>query len=91
MGTDWNQILKEIDCSTVPTVLVKEVVFKYDQEQPLHISMSDIDASSLGPLIKVRSQFKAKVEFVFDIERMSWIINRIVQPMLAAIPSKIQS
>lgn len=89
MGTDWNQILKEIDCSTVPTMLVKEVVFHYP-EQPLHIKMTDIEADNLGPLIRVRSQFKADVSFVFDIEKMSRLINRIVQPMLADIPSKIQ-
>jgi hypothetical protein len=89
VGTDWNQILKEIDTSTVPTALVKEIVFDMNGH-PLRYHMKDVQTDDLGPLICVRSQFKDNVTLVVDTVLMSKWIDRIVQPLLQHIPSGIK-
>lgn len=90
MGTDWNEILEQIDKTTVPTLLVKKIVFHYDDEQePIAIRLTEMDAetlASMGPLLSPRKDSRYRIELVVDVKRMKKLISSLTAPILSVIP-----
>ena len=92
VGTDWEQILKEIDRSFVPVDLIREIHFLQDGESFLSIDMKDLDDDAVDLLSTLISQMEHlsdnQVRLIVDLGRYERLITSIVSPMLRSLPSK---
>jgi hypothetical protein len=94
LGTDWDEILNQIDRSTVPTHLVEKIVFYYDDEpEPLELWLDQSDAESLaqlGPLLSSKNhvwhQGTKRIEISVNTQRMKQFITKIVDSILSNVP-----
>lgn len=90
MGTDWEEILEQIDKTTVPTAFVKKVEFYYhgySAPMVLYIDHDDVDViTALGPLISTVQTDRLSIQLDIDTARMSRMISQAVKPMLDLIP-----
>lgn len=95
VGTDWNEILEQIDKSTVPTQLVRQIIFHYDDEQnPVSIWLDEFDAETLatmGPLLSPKKDSRYRIELVVDTDRMQRMITNLISPILSLVPSSNKS
>lgn len=90
MGIDWDEILEQIDKTTVPTQLVKKIVFQhhsYSTPLTLYIDPNDsVTMTALGPLISTIKANRANIEVDIDVQKMSRLISQAVKPILDLIP-----
>lgn len=90
VGTDWEQIIDQVDKKSIPTFLIREVHFIYPGVPDIVMGLSQLDAETLellGDTIQNSSaESDNRIRLVIDARKLQQHIEPWVDQMLHLLP-----
>ena len=91
-GTNWSEILDQVDKFHIPVPLVREIHFYRRGRLETCIKMCDLSPDTViafGKAMYEDCTDDIEIKLMFDFEMLKKVVSDVVEPMLAKFPRRL--